>query len=371
METDNPVSRVEQPKTETVTPTVPAAPVLLTKNLLAFERPKAGDESELLETRYLCRGGGLLICGATGIGKSSLAIQLAMLWGIGKGAFGLNPPRPLKTLIVQAENDDGDIAEFRDGVCAGYNFTASDMRQASDNVVIRYETRNRGSMLTSQILRPLCAAHLPDIVILDHALAYLDGDARSAKDVGNFLRTLLDPIIDEFRCGMVILHHTPKPSQDKRNAWADGDFAYAGLGSIEWPGWARAVLFIRDVSKGNVFEVRAPKRGQRLNWKDDKGQPAQLIHIAHCNDKICWRDATSEEVPLSATVKVGPKYSIDDYHSIILHAEGCAIRSADWNTIAKEDFGMGQRTCEKFRAQLRTDHRVYYEASKRLWHIFH
>ena len=146
METDTPVNRVEQDK-----PASAPATALLTKNLLAFERPKPGDDSELLQTRYLCRGGGMLICGATGIGKSSLAIQLAMLWAIGKGAFGLVPPRPLKVLIIQAENDDGDIAEFRDGVCAGYNFSASEMMQASNNVVIRYETRSRGAMLTSQI----------------------------------------------------------------------------------------------------------------------------------------------------------------------------------------------------------------------------
>src|SRR6266496_1400301 len=87
--------------------------LLIAKNLLAFERPKPGDASELIQSRYLCRGGSLLLCGATGIGKSSLALQLPMLWALGRGDFGLVPTSPLKTLIIQAENDDGDIAEFR------------------------------------------------------------------------------------------------------------------------------------------------------------------------------------------------------------------------------------------------------------------
>ena len=45
----------------------------LTQSLWALSRP-ADDADELLKDRYLCRGGGLLLVGPTGIGKSSLSM---------------------------------------------------------------------------------------------------------------------------------------------------------------------------------------------------------------------------------------------------------------------------------------------------------
>ena len=40
--------------------------------------------------------------------------------GGGRPLFGIVPARPLKSLLIQAENDEGDLAEMRDGVIAGY-----------------------------------------------------------------------------------------------------------------------------------------------------------------------------------------------------------------------------------------------------------
>src|SRR5688500_19891006 len=89
------------------------------KLLSALVRPIDGDPNELLRHRFLCRGGGLLLVGPTGIGKSSLSMQAMIMWAVGRGVFWIQPVRPLKSLLVQAENDEGDLAEMRDGVIAG------------------------------------------------------------------------------------------------------------------------------------------------------------------------------------------------------------------------------------------------------------
>jgi RecA-family ATPase len=89
------------------------------KRLSELVRPDEHDPSELLKHRFLCRGGGMLLVGPTGIGKSSYSMQEMILWALGREAFGMVPARPLKSLLVQAENDDGDLAEMRDGVVLG------------------------------------------------------------------------------------------------------------------------------------------------------------------------------------------------------------------------------------------------------------
>src|SRR5205807_1283581 len=98
------------------------------------------DPNELLRHRFLCRVGGLLLCGPTGIGKSSLALQMMMRWAAGRECFGIEPVRPLKSLLIQAENDDGDLSEMRDGVSAGLNGRGGD--PFGDRPI---EARERGS----------------------------------------------------------------------------------------------------------------------------------------------------------------------------------------------------------------------------------
>jgi hypothetical protein len=63
--------------------------------LSALVRPAQDDASELLRRRFLCRWAWLLLCGPTGIGKSALAMQAAILWALGHACFGIEPTRLL------------------------------------------------------------------------------------------------------------------------------------------------------------------------------------------------------------------------------------------------------------------------------------
>ena len=79
-----------------------------------FQVEKAAVIGEELNAECALRA--LLLVGATGLGKSSLAMQLMIKWSLGQAAFELEPARPLKSLLIQAENDDGDLAEMKFGV---------------------------------------------------------------------------------------------------------------------------------------------------------------------------------------------------------------------------------------------------------------
>ncbi len=57
------------------------------------------------------KGGSLLIVGQSGTGKSSLMMQAAVHWALGRDFFGIKPARPLRAIILQAENDAGDVSE--------------------------------------------------------------------------------------------------------------------------------------------------------------------------------------------------------------------------------------------------------------------
>jgi hypothetical protein len=290
---------------ETATPQPPAA-----KSLGDLKRRTEDDPNELLRTGFLCRGGGLLLAAPTGIGKSSFALQAMILWALGRACFGITPTRPLKSLLIQAENDDGDLAEMRDGVIAGMDLTDEEKKTAMENVIVFQENTRTGKAFFDYTVAPLLELHHPDLLWIDPALSYIGSNASAQEAVGYFLRNLLNPLLSQSRCGCIVIHHTNKPSKgEEKSAWQAGDFAYLGSGSAEWANWARAVLAIRSIGSHEIFELRAGKRGSRIGWKDEDGKTSFARLIGHATEPgvICWRTATEDETPAGKPRRAGTR----------------------------------------------------------------
>ena len=280
------------------------------KTLGELKRRTADDPNELLRTGYLCRCGGLLLAAQTGIGKSSFAIQAQTMFALGRAMFGIQPARPLRSLYIQAENDEGDLAEMRDGVIAGLALSPKELETVYSSIITAHENTRIGRAFFENTVAPLLELHLPDLLWIDPALAYIGGESNSQKDVGFFLRNLLNPLLSRFNCGCVVIHHTNKPSRgEEKGVWQAGDFAYLGAGSAEWANWARAVLAIRSVGSHEIFELRAGKRGARIGWKDDEGKTAFARLVGHATEPgvICWRTATEDETPAGASKRPGTR----------------------------------------------------------------
>lgn len=275
-------------------PSVPVA-----KQLGTLVRPGKGDPSELLKHRFLCRGSGLLTTGPTGVGKSTLTLQCGVAWSVGRPAFGIVPARPLISLVIQAENDEGDMAEFRDGIIAGLRLNPEEAKQVGERILVSREDGSTGNQFLQGVVRPLLERHRPDLVFIDPALAFLGGETNSQKDVANFLRTGLQPLLREFECGAVITHHTSKPPapKDRKGGWRGTDLAYSGSGSAEWANWPRAVLALEATGTPGEFRLHAAKRGGRLGWREPDGEtPAFQKTLRHSRKPgvICWEELAME-----------------------------------------------------------------------------
>lgn len=311
----------------------------VSRPLAELERFHGDDPSELLRDRYLCKRGLLLLAGPTGIGKSSFSLQCMLLWGIGREAFGIRPARPLKSLLIQAENDDGDIAEMRDGVLAGMGLTPKERDDALANVVVCQEDTRTGRAFFEEVVRPLLAAHKPDLVWIDPVLAYLGADANSGEDVSAFLRNMLIPLLRQFECGGVLVHHVNKPaSGTEKPKWTAGDMAYLGSGSSEFANAPRAVLAIRSIGSHDVFELCAGKRGGRLGWHDEQGEKSRSRLIEHSKvpGQICWLETTKEE----QNPKGRPKGATPDDVLKLLPPDG--LTATDWKKRAAEQIGVSK-----------------------------
>ena len=284
--------------------------ILRAKPLGEFMKPLTNDPGELIKHRFLCKGGGLLLVGQTGHGKSSLAMQLAIKWSLGQSCFGLEPAKPIKSLIVQAENDDGDIAEMKDGVFNGLNLSLEDQERASQNIFVVRENERTGEELFQRTIESLLIVHQPDLLWIDPALSYINGDMNNQKDVGKFLRNQLNPMLVKHNCGAVIIHHTNKPIASPDKILIDP--AYLGAGSAEWANWARAVLALRKTDVAELYELVAGKRGARLKWRAQDGQGLSFgKYIMHSKrpDVICWSEMALAE---AESLKANNGKTVDD-----------------------------------------------------------
>ena len=64
------------------------------ESLLAFSKRSIPADKTLLGDRWLCVGGGAIIVGPSGIGKSTMSAQASVLWSCGRSAFGIKPAGP-------------------------------------------------------------------------------------------------------------------------------------------------------------------------------------------------------------------------------------------------------------------------------------
>jgi hypothetical protein len=169
-------------------------PEPLVRPLLELQPAASDDGNTLLGNRFLCRGGGLTFIGSAGIGKSTAVIQLRISWSIGRTCFGITPAPSLKILYIQAENDEGDLCEMRDGVLEHLDLSPEELETLRANFVCVFEGSRTGEEIIA-VIGLLLQEHSPDLLIIDPALSYLGGDVNQQEIVGRFLRNLLNPLL--------------------------------------------------------------------------------------------------------------------------------------------------------------------------------
>lgn len=271
--------------------------------------PFGNDPNELLLNRYLCRGGGVVVTGPSGVGKSSLSMQVILCWSVGKPALGIRPSGPMKILLIQAENDDGDLAEMREGVIRGMLdssvFTEEEAKAARE--AVKYITIDdvTGSDVAGLIEEYGAGM---DLVMLDPLFAYCGCSVSDQEKMSRFLRNEINPVIHRLQIGLIIIHHTNKPpKKNETGGWGVNEESYDGSGTAELTNWARTVLVLKSTGDGTRFRLIAAKRGQRIGWLDSGGEKTREKYIRHGDSGICWLEMTDAETAALKSKTSGTK----------------------------------------------------------------
>jgi hypothetical protein len=322
--------------------------------LMSLADVQPDPEKTLLGSRLLCVGGGLLFIGPSGIGKSSASVQQDILWALGREAFGIRPARPLRILTIQAENDAGDLGEMARGVCHGLNLGPEDREAIGDSVLYVSERTRTGPSFLVAVVAPLLEKYRPDLLRIDPFLAYLGADVNDAEKTAAFLRSGLNPLLEQFNCAVIINHHTPKVINRDTSAWRSSDWMYAGAGSADLTNWCRAALVIDPTYVPHVFRFIAAKRGGRIGWCNDDGETIYERFFCHERGSgICWRAPTAEDVADVESRKPGRKGSSktkDDFKALV-PVDGEIPKATLFSLAKTNDIG-GDKKCRGFLSEL-------------------
>ena len=243
----------------------------------------ANDPDCLIGNRWLGKGSTFVLSGEPGHGKSSLSIYFAAKWSLGLPAFGIEPDRALRCVIVQSENDEGDMAEPFNGQVDYKGLDESERKLLDENLIILQDYVSTGNDF-AETLKHIIEDFKPDVVIADPLMTYAGCDLSRQSDVAAFLYNTLNPIIKEsgILCGFV--HHDKKPNADQNGKKKETRAMHNSFGSVVISAWAREVIsLVCTDEKNKQFELQFGKRGNRTGV-------GSVVRIRHTKEEgiIRW-----------------------------------------------------------------------------------
>lgn len=318
------------------------------------------DPDCLVGNRWIVRGGSTLWGGMPGIGKSSLIMQLVLYWAKGETIFGLRPTRPLRSIIIQAENDFLDVSEQIQGIASALNqvdgFSVADL---SERIWIAQCNGITGHKFLAY-LDMILSTYKTDLVWIDPLFAYAGCDLMNAKETGLFLREGLFPLALKHGVSVQVAHHVPKRiTNPGETSGAEIDFQFLGFGTSEIQNAFRAVNIIVPVpNEINRYKLVLSKRGERAGARDVEDKFTRALYLSHCDTGICWLQADEPE-----TEKKSMRYNENHIKDVLSVAKG-------WKTAALQkhlagEIGMSKATFYRLWEQLKNDGKV--KCSEGLW----
>jgi len=267
-------------------------------DLMSFERNN--DPDNVLGNRWLCRGDSLIIGGATGIGKSSFIMQALVHWALGRAFFGIRTVRPLTCLIIQAENNRGDLAIAFQDIVIAMSFSTQEVETLKHRLHFRRQNSKTGPGFI-QYAKRLIRSLKPDVVVADPMLSYIGCGINEQGLITKFLRNGLQPMLDETGVIWIFLHHMGKPPRDNgRNNGASKSSnraLWALLGSSEILNWAREILAVNEIDwEKKIFEVEFSKRARQADLCDSDGKRCFTLQIKQSQTHVVWEPAGGEEM---------------------------------------------------------------------------
>jgi hypothetical protein len=287
------------------------------KSIVEWSSMEIDESQTLLGNRWLCRHGLACFVASSGQGKSVASIQCGILWGCGREAFGIKPSKPLRVLVIQGEDDEGDVIEMS-RMLGALELSAEELELTETNTLIGRKNAT-GPAFTS-FLEETAKEFRPDLVILNPLNNYIGSDDKDAK-AWIELRAVFYRLMKAYDFGMLLFHHTPKTNFQSTSGFSPRDWQYRGAGTAGITNSIRAAIVMEPVpgkEHAGTYRFIGSKRGSRCGDTWVRGESG--LHekfFKHCSEPglLFWEDA--EPVVKKAKDNVNLSKLLDDIYNLV------------------------------------------------------
>lgn len=233
----------------------------------------------VIDKNFLRKGQTWVISGATGIGKSVLAMQLAASLALGEKTLGLDIVRPAKTLLLHSENPIADEKIYFDDIVSQFELDkkADFCKIMENNFRFRCKTGRHYSV--DDFISKLDAAlraNKYDIVIVDSLTSFVGCDFSSYSEVSN-LFCKINELKSKHHFAMVLIHHFCKPQ-----------FRSGKLHPAQWGMGGKAISNYADIMSA-VLKTKGENEFAFMHCKPHDEAEIPTVRIAQCqNGNNAW-----------------------------------------------------------------------------------
>jgi len=257
---------------------------------LSFSEREVDLSKNLLGNRWLSHQCGCFLVAPSGHGKSTLIMQMVILWCCGRPAFGIRPAQPLRILLIEAEDDDNDITEMA-WMVRRLNLSDTEKHMLKTNSHIEWLS-DVNYIGFFEALDDFLAEFPCDILIINPYSAYQGGDIRDEERNNDFLRDALSKLMAVHHFGTLLVHHTPKTNFQKTEEYSWFDWMYIMAGTASITNWARGVLVLNPTKVTGTYQFIAAKRFEKLGWTQREAYWSHSVQ----NGIALWIPSTTDQI---------------------------------------------------------------------------
>jgi len=188
-----------------------SASISLSK-LMAHEFP---ERPNVIDRGLLPEGGGLILAGESGVGKSLMTLEWAANLIMGWEVLGFDVPKARKVALFQAENPMAQVQYRIRRVMAGLEIQDPPDHISFSNPKARYDLNK---IQTIEAMTTLIKTVGADVFIIDPLSSFHQRSENSNEEMRQTLDNVTS-ISRETGASAIVIHHFGKPSQDRATAY--------------------------------------------------------------------------------------------------------------------------------------------------------
>lgn len=236
-------------------------------------------QAHVIEKGILPEGGGLIIVGESGVGKSLIILEWALNLIMGWEIMGFNVPKARRVFLFQAENPLAQVQFRLERIMRGLGITNPPDHLFFSDPKAQYDLGNKKTL---EAMISMIQDKGADVFMIDPLSSFHQAD----ENKNDLMRRMLDNVTHisrETGAASTIVHHFGKPVQDR-------DTAYRYRGATAIKDWCDSMLAItakahEQKTLRNVFfnKIRhGPEHKPILMERDEN-----FIHTVVDDDVLC------------------------------------------------------------------------------------